>query len=80
MKTTINIDNNLLLRAKRYALESGNTLTRLIEEGLNNLLKHVHLIKTSGYKLKWKTFKGSILPGVDISDRDSLFNKMEGKD
>ena len=32
----------------------------------------------SGYKLKWTTEKGELMPGVDLDDRDSLFDIMDG--
>lgn len=38
MKTTVEIGDDLLLRAKREASESGTTLRRLIEEGLREVL------------------------------------------
>jgi hypothetical protein len=39
MKTTVEISDSLLLRAKRYAQKSGKSLRALIEEGLRRVLQ-----------------------------------------
>jgi hypothetical protein len=31
------------------------------------------------YRLAWKTNAGRTLPGVDVTDRDRLFERMEGR-
>jgi hypothetical protein len=31
------------------------------------------------YRLEWKTHHGRTLPGVDVTDRDRLFEQMEGR-
>jgi predicted transcriptional regulator len=38
MRTTIRLDENLLAEAKRYAAESGRTLTTVIEDALRTSL------------------------------------------
>jgi len=30
------------------------------------------------FRLEWKTVRGNRIPGVDISDRDALYERMEG--
>jgi hypothetical protein len=39
MKTTIDISDNILLRAKQLAHEQHQTLRSLVEEGLNKILE-----------------------------------------
>jgi hypothetical protein len=34
--------------------------------------------KDTGYALRWRTEKGDLLPGVDLDDRGSLFDVMDG--
>jgi hypothetical protein len=34
----------------------------------------------SRFRLKWKTVRGNPLPGVDISDRDALYERMESRE
>jgi hypothetical protein len=79
MKTTLNIDNELLKKTREYALSTGNTLTKVIEEGLWNVFRRKESKQKRKYKLKWQTVKGKISKGVDLSDRDSLYDKMEGR-
>ncbi len=31
------------------------------------------------YKLRWKTERGRLLPGVRLDDRDALFEIMDGR-
>jgi hypothetical protein len=31
------------------------------------------------WKLRWKTHTGRLQPGVDVADRDALFDAMEGR-
>jgi hypothetical protein len=31
------------------------------------------------FRLVWKTVRGNRIPGVDISDRDALYERMEGR-
>ncbi|HEX5000094.1 MAG TPA: DUF2191 domain-containing protein [Terriglobia bacterium] len=38
MKTTIDIDDSLLRRAKRHALKNGKSLRFLVEEGIRRVL------------------------------------------
>lgn len=39
MKTTVEIDDQLLLRARRHAQRTGRTLRSLVEEGLSSCLE-----------------------------------------
>ena len=78
MRTTVRLDEELLRRAKRRALESGRTLTALIEEGLRSVLarpapgesREIPDLPVSG--------SGGILPGVDLDDTAALYDIMEG--
>lgn len=78
MRTTLDLDDALLEAARRRAAERGTTLTRVVEEALAAALAP----KPQGrrrYRLKWKTHRGRLVGGVDITDRDSLFDAMEGR-
>jgi Family of unknown function (DUF6364) len=77
MKTTLNIDDGLLRKAKRTAAERGVTLTSIVEDALRSALgKRSH---PPGDGLEWPTVKGRRPPDVDISDRESLYEWMEGR-
>lgn len=77
MKTTLNLDDELLRRAKRRAALEGGTLTGVVEEALRT-----HLIpapaRGRAFKLRILSKRGRVMPGVDFSDRDSLYDRMEG--
>jgi predicted transcriptional regulator len=79
MRTTLDLDDALLRRAKKTAAERGSTLTRVIEEALR---EHLVLPRPSGkaYRLKLLTRKAGMAPGVDIADRDAVYHRMEEED
>jgi len=80
MRTTLDIDDTLLEKAKARARQTRRTLTGVIEEALRQAL-----IGTSPaavppvYTFTLKPVRGATLPGVDLSDRDSLYERMEGR-
>lgn len=75
MRTTLNIDDSLMKKVRKLAAERGQTLTELIEGAL---WKAVQAPSEPGeYKLEWVTVKGKTLPGVDLTDRDLLYERME---
>lgn len=77
MRTTIDLNDDLLRRAKRRAAEEGVTLRQVVEAALRK-----HLCDTrarTGYQLKWRTERGRVQPGVRLEDRDALFDLMEGR-
>ena len=78
MRTTIDIDDNLFLLAKKKAIENRTTLKGVVESALRKSLIHSAKPKIE-YRLKWKTVRGKAIPSVDISDRDSLYERMEGR-
>ncbi len=56
MKTTIEIADDLLLKAKRLAREQNTTLRSLTEEGLRKVIEE--RCKSRKYKFRPVTFKG----------------------
>ncbi len=78
MRTTVDIDDELLIQARQRAAEQGTTLTAVIENALAAAL--APRPRRKKFKLRWKTHKGRLMPGVDIADRDALFDAMEGRD
>jgi hypothetical protein len=77
MRTTLDISDPLLAAAKRRAAEKGTTLTAFVEAALAAALTR-RPARGETYRLAWKTHRGRLLPGVDIADRDRLFDTMEG--
>jgi hypothetical protein len=77
MRTTLDISDPLLAAAKRRAAEKGTTLTAFVEAALAAALAR-RPAGAERYRLVWKTHRGRLLPGVDVADRDRLFDVMEG--
>lgn len=78
MRTTLNLDDNLMRAVKRRAAETGRTLSSMIEAALREMLEQGKKTKHS-YRLRWVTVKGGVQPGVDLADRDALIDRMEGR-
>lgn len=76
MRTTLDIGDELLRRAKKKAADEGIPLREVVEAALREYLSGRP--KKTGYKLRWTPDKGEILPGVDLDDRDSLWDIMDG--
>lgn len=75
MKTTLNIDDRVMAELKREAARQGRTMSELVETALRLLLQPARKPR----KLPpLPTFhSGGEL--VDISNRDALYDAMEGK-
>jgi hypothetical protein len=76
MKTTLNIDDRLLERAKALAAREGTTLTAVVEDALRarlapkpKALRDFHLVLP--------TVKGTVLPKIDVADRDALLDALD---
>lgn len=79
MKTTLNLDDNILRAAKVRAAETSETLTRFIENALRNHLASISSQRTD-FRLNLLVKRGRPVPGVTLDDRDSLYEKMENRD
>ena len=76
MRTTINIEDHLLIAAKKFALESGSTLTGVIEDALRRMLSSKENKKRN--KAVLETVNGSGLRhGVNLDDNQSLLDIMD---
>lgn len=79
MRTTLNIDDRLMREAKKLAVGTGQTLTGIVEEALRERLARAKAGTQRGVKLAWVVVGGVTRAGVDLSDRDSVFEHMEGR-
>ena len=77
MRTTVHVNDELLRQAKRRAADEGATLKAVFEEALRAYLATP--VSRTGYVFRWRTEKGRLMPGVDLDDRDTLFDIMEGR-
>ena len=77
MRTTVDLNDELLRQAKQRAARDNTTLRRVLETALR-----AHLggqAPDRGYRLRWRTEKGRLRPGVRLDDRDDLFDLMEDR-
>jgi hypothetical protein len=77
MRTTLEINDELFRQAKKRAADDGVPLRKVVEAALQRYLNGQPAQKK--YRLRWRTEKGRLLPGVRIEDRNSLFDIMEGR-
>ena len=78
-RTTLLVDRELFQRAKRKAAEKGVPLSLLFENSLRLALESPNP-KNTGYRFQWETTKAVLRADVDFSDRESLYEKMEGSE
>lgn len=71
------IEAPLLRQLKRKAAEEGRTLQEVANEALR--LGLAGKASRSGYRLRLRGWKAAEQPGVDILDRDKLFDVMNGR-
>ncbi|HUL74718.1 MAG TPA: type II toxin-antitoxin system VapB family antitoxin [Vicinamibacterales bacterium] len=78
MRTTLDVDDRLLREAKKRAAERGESLTRVVEDALR---VYLHPPRRTGkpFRLTLLVKRGRALPGVDWDDRDSIYERMEGR-
>ena len=75
MKTTLNIDDTVMAQLKREAARQRRTMSELVETALRGLFRSQ---KKREDVPSLPTFhSGGAL--VDISDRDALYQSMEGR-
>jgi Arc/MetJ family transcription regulator len=77
MRTTIDLSDELARQAKKRAAEEGVTLREIVERALRGFLGRRG--RQAEYSLEWRTEKGRLLSGVDLDDRDSLFDRLDGR-
>jgi len=78
MKTTLDIDDELLARAKAASAKERKSLTALIEEGLRLRLRARKLVaKARAVKLPVFHGKGGLLPGIDPCSNRSMFDAAD---
>ncbi|HYW85835.1 MAG: antitoxin [Spirochaetia bacterium] len=75
MKTTVDLPDELLIRAKKRAAETRTPLRVLIERGLRRELASSSArtrVRRTPRTIRWVTAPGGLPPGLDISDRSAL--------
>jgi len=78
MRTTLNIDDDLMRTVKKHAAETDRTISAIIETALRYLIEQERRTDRP-YRLSWKTVHGGLQAGVDITDRYALIDHMENR-
>lgn len=77
MRTTLEISDEIFRQLKRRAADEGAPVRQVVENALR-----VYLGKSKGrkgYRLRWNSERGKLQPGVQLDDRDTLFDVMDGR-
>jgi len=78
MRTTVRLDEGLLMKAKQEARKRGETLTRLIERGLRLAIsgshKHARSVRVP---LPTSKAKGGLRPGIDLDDTSTVLDRLD---
>lgn len=77
MKTTLNLNDELLRRAKREAATRGTTLTAVVEDALRSALSEATGVREH-FTLRLPTVKGGPA-AVDPADRAALYELLDGR-
>ena len=81
MRTTVRLDEALLERARQEAVKRKTTLTSLIEQGLELVLRRpMRAALRQPIVLPECDAGGGTLPGIDLNDSASLLDRMDGRD
>jgi hypothetical protein len=76
MRTTIQFEDSLLQATKQHAVETGSTLSEVVEHALRQSLARRSL-RAKVPPIRLKTFAGGgLLPGVDLDGGASLLDLM----
>jgi hypothetical protein len=82
MKTTVDLPDDLLIRAKKRAAETRTPLRVLLERGLRRELANRNTGgRTPGATkmIRWVTAPGGLPPGLDVADREALHAWKESR-
>jgi hypothetical protein len=78
MKTTLDLQDDLLARAKARAAQERTTLTRMIEEGLVLRLRRERAVKANALDvLPVSSRRGGLRPGIDATRNQSMLDAAD---
>ena len=78
MRTTLDLDDRLLEKARAEAARRGKSLTSVVEDALAAML--APRPKGAGrFRLRWKPHRGRYIGGVNLADRVALYEVMEDR-
>jgi plasmid stability protein len=75
-RTTLDVDDDLLATLKVRAAREGRSMQSLA----NDILRHALQSRRSRpFRLHLEGWKADLQPGIDLFDRDSLIDRLEGR-
>jgi hypothetical protein len=77
MRTTLTLDSDVLKALRRRAREQDRPLKDVVNEALRRGLALGDGPPMPRYEFRLKTVRGRLQPGVDLTDRDKLFELMD---
>ena len=81
MRTTMNLPDGLVQKARKVAAAEKTTVTRLVCEGLHERVSRRSKRRAAKRRYKLTTFGGGwVRPGVDVNNNAALYDLMDGKD
>jgi hypothetical protein len=72
VKTTIEIDDELLIAAKKRAADERTSVRAIVERGLRAELKRGRPRRPARKAIRWVTVDGGVPPGLDVADREAM--------
>lgn len=78
MRTTVRLDDALLIEAKKLAADSGRSLTAVIEDALREALSRRKTLSSQRGKIVLPSFRGrGLRPGIDLDNSAALLDVMD---
>jgi hypothetical protein len=75
MKTTVDLPDDLLIAAKKKAAETRVPLRAIFERALKReLARPADGKRPKRRKIRWLTSPGGLPPGLDVSDRERMWD------
>jgi hypothetical protein len=78
MRTTLQLQDQLVIEAKQRAAETGRTLTKLVEDAIRLELGRADNAQRPPYRIEAVGGRG-LQPGVDLDDSAALLDLMEDR-
>ncbi|MBV8709789.1 MAG: hypothetical protein JO028_21575 [Acidobacteriaceae bacterium] len=79
MRTTVRLDEALLTEAKKLAVDTNRTLTAVIEDALQEVVRRRRMATLQKSKITLPVFTGrGLRPGVDLDNSSALLDITEG--
>ena len=75
--TTLSLEDDLVQAVETKAQQTGQTADQVINRALREVLLKPENAEAPAFR--WVVVKGEAPPDVDVSDRNALFERMEGR-